>query len=129
MLVVTPCRSDRSTLGLLPYCHLNDGRLHLILIKDCSRPQYLKFLASIPLRGNSFQLVLDSSSSNSTGQYLHFANELRDLHSQCGAGGRVSISCISSNAFMFMFAISYSLSFISFLPKFLWYSPLCKLFV
>lgn len=51
MVVVTPCRSDRSTLGLLPYCHLNDGRLHLILIRDCSRLQYLKFLASIPVSG------------------------------------------------------------------------------
>lgn len=53
MVVVTPCRSDRSTLGLLPYSHLNDGRLHVILIRSCSVLQYLRFLASIPQRGNS----------------------------------------------------------------------------
>lgn len=51
MVVVTPCRSDRSTLGLLPYSHLNDGRLHVILIRSCSVLQYLRFLASIPQTG------------------------------------------------------------------------------
>lgn len=53
MVVVTPCRSDRSTLGLLPYSHLNDGRLHIILIRSCSVLQYLRFLASIPQTGTS----------------------------------------------------------------------------
>ena len=56
MVVVTPCRSDRSTLGLLPYSHLNDGRLHVILIRSCSVLQYLRFLASIPQRGTAVSL-------------------------------------------------------------------------
>lgn len=51
MAVISPCRSDRSTLGLFPYSHLSDGRLHLILVKNCSILQYLRFLASIPLTG------------------------------------------------------------------------------
>jgi len=57
MVVVTPCRSDRSTLGLLPYSHLNDGRLHLVLIRTCSVLQYLRFLASIPQTGHPSSLL------------------------------------------------------------------------
>ena len=51
MAVVIPCRSDQSTLGLSPYGHLADGRLHLILVKDCSIMDYLRFLISIPQTG------------------------------------------------------------------------------
>ena len=51
MAVVIPCRSDQSTLGLSPYGHLADGRLHLILVRNCSVLQYLRFLASIPQTG------------------------------------------------------------------------------
>ncbi|KAK9812251.1 hypothetical protein WJX73_007417 [Symbiochloris irregularis] len=51
MAVLMPCRSDRSTLGLAPYSHLADGRLQLILVRQCSRLQYLRFLASIPVSG------------------------------------------------------------------------------
>lgn len=54
MAVVTPCRSDRSTLGLSPFSHLADGRIHLVLVKDCSVLQYLKFMASIPVQGWTF---------------------------------------------------------------------------
>ncbi len=51
MIVVTPCRSDRSTLGLLPYSHLNDGRLHIVLIRSCTVLEYLRLLPSIPQTG------------------------------------------------------------------------------
>ena len=37
--------------GLAPFGHLADGRLHLVLVKACSRLQFLRFLASIPSRG------------------------------------------------------------------------------
>ena len=51
MAIVTPCRSDQSTLGLAPFSHLSDGRIQLVLVKECSILQYLQFLASIPQSG------------------------------------------------------------------------------
>ena len=51
MAVVMPCRSDRSDSGLVPFAHMADGRIHLILVRKCSTLQYLKFLASIPRSG------------------------------------------------------------------------------
>eukprot|EP00891_Asterochloris_glomerata_P006863 jgi/Astpho2/6863/Aster-06535 len=54
MAIVTPCRSDQSTLGLAPYSHLSDGRIQLVLVKECSILQYLQFLASIPQSGSPF---------------------------------------------------------------------------
>lgn len=51
MAVVSPCRSDRSALGLLPYGHLSDGRIHLIMVKKCSIAAYFRFLLSIPSGG------------------------------------------------------------------------------
>ena len=54
MVVIIPCRSDRSAEGLAPYSHLSDGRLQLIMVRDCSRLQYLRFLASIPASGAQF---------------------------------------------------------------------------
>ena len=51
MVAVSPCRSDMSARGLAPWAHLADGRLTLMLVRDCSRLQYLRFLASIPRAG------------------------------------------------------------------------------
>ena len=51
MAIVTPCRSDQSTLGLAPFGHLADGRIQLVLVHKCSRLQYLRFLAAIPQAG------------------------------------------------------------------------------
>ena len=51
MAIVTPCRSDQSTLGLAPYGHLADGRIQLVLVHKCSVLQYLRFLAAIPQAG------------------------------------------------------------------------------
>lgn len=51
MAIVTPCRSDQSTLGLAPYGHLADGRIQLVMVHKCSVLQYLRFLAAIPQAG------------------------------------------------------------------------------
>lgn len=51
MAIVTPCRSDQSTVGLAPYGHLADGRVQLVLVHKCSVLQYLRFLAAIPQAG------------------------------------------------------------------------------
>lgn len=51
MAVLMPCRSDRSAQGLAPFSHLADGRLQLILVRQCSRASYLRFLTSIPSHG------------------------------------------------------------------------------
>lgn len=51
MAIITPCRSDQSSVGLAPYGHLADGRIQLVLVHKCSRLQYLRFLASIPSTG------------------------------------------------------------------------------
>ena len=51
MVVVSPCRSDMSAQGLAPWAHLADGRLTLVLVRECSTLQYLRFLISIPRHG------------------------------------------------------------------------------
>ena len=51
MAVVTPCRSDLSPVGLSPGSHLADGRIRLILVRQCSHLDYLRFLISIPQTG------------------------------------------------------------------------------
>lgn len=60
MAIVTPCRSDLSPSGLSSGSHLADGRIRLIMVKECSQIQYLRFLASIPgngLRPGGFNFV------------------------------------------------------------------------
>jgi ceramide kinase len=51
MAVVMPCRSDRSDSGLAPFAHMADGIIHLIMVRQCSALQYLRFLMSIPRNG------------------------------------------------------------------------------
>ncbi|KAK9833420.1 hypothetical protein WJX81_003514 [Elliptochloris bilobata] len=51
MVAVSPCRSDMSARGLAPWAHLADGRLTLVLVRECSTLQYLRFLTSIPRHG------------------------------------------------------------------------------
>lgn len=51
MCAVTPCRSDKSRAGVIPDAHLADGRLHLVLVKKCSRVQFLRFLVAMGSRG------------------------------------------------------------------------------
>lgn len=51
MLVIMPCRSDKSKNGVARYGHLSDGNIHLVLVKRCSRWQYLKFLMKMSSQG------------------------------------------------------------------------------
>lgn len=51
MIVVIPCRSNKSQHGVIPSSHLADGRMHLVMVNDCSNLQYLRFLIGITSRG------------------------------------------------------------------------------
>lgn len=51
MLVIMPCRSDKSTAGVARYGHLSDGNIHLVLVRRCSRLQYLRFLLKLSSTG------------------------------------------------------------------------------
>lgn len=51
MVVVTPTRSDKSKHGLVPHAHLSDGRLHLVIVRRCTRMQFLRFLVSLTRGG------------------------------------------------------------------------------
>jgi len=42
--VTMSCSCDLSPPGMSPYCHLGDGCMDLILVSDCSRVDFLKFL-------------------------------------------------------------------------------------
>jgi ceramide kinase len=48
---VMSCRNDKAPDGLVAHAHLADGLLHLILIRECSRPQYLRQLLCLARRG------------------------------------------------------------------------------
>ena len=51
MVVVTPTRSDKSKAGIVPHAHLSDGRLHLVIVRKCSRMQFFRFLLSLARNG------------------------------------------------------------------------------
>jgi hypothetical protein len=51
MVVVTPTRSDKSKHGIVPHAHLSDGRLHLVIVRKCTRMQFFRFLLSLPRGG------------------------------------------------------------------------------
>ncbi|KDD75768.1 hypothetical protein H632_c506p0, partial [Helicosporidium sp. ATCC 50920] len=51
MLVIMACRSDKSKHGVAKYGHLSDGNLHLVLVRKCSRLQYLRFLLEMSHHG------------------------------------------------------------------------------
>lgn len=51
MIVVTPTRSDKSRHGIVPHAHLSDGRLHLVIVRRCTRWQFLRFLLSLTQGG------------------------------------------------------------------------------
>lgn len=42
--VVMSCACERSPLGLSPYSHLSDGAIDLIVVKSCSRLEFLRFM-------------------------------------------------------------------------------------
>lgn len=64
MAIVTSCRSDMSPEGLSRHAQLADGRMHLVLVHQCSILQYLKFLSLIPTCGESAHrfLAIDADS-------------------------------------------------------------------
>jgi hypothetical protein len=45
------CRNDKAPDGISTYAHLSDGRMDLILIKDCSRLEYLRQLLRLARKG------------------------------------------------------------------------------
>jgi ceramide kinase len=51
MLIVQPCRSDKTPYGMARYGHLNNGRFTLVLVRRCSPFHYLKFLATMSSSG------------------------------------------------------------------------------
>lgn len=51
MIVVTPTRSDKSKHGIVPHAHLSDGRLHLVIVRRCTRWQFFRFLLSLTQGG------------------------------------------------------------------------------
>ncbi|KAL4458315.1 hypothetical protein ABPG75_013180 [Micractinium tetrahymenae] len=53
MLIVMPCRSDKTRSGMARFGHLADGRLKLVLVRKCSPLQYLRFLHGMSRRGCS----------------------------------------------------------------------------
>ncbi|KAL4433742.1 hypothetical protein ABPG75_000183 [Micractinium tetrahymenae] len=51
MLVIMPCRSEKSVQGVAKYGHRSDGLIHLVMVKKCSRLQYLRFLLTLSNTG------------------------------------------------------------------------------
>lgn len=51
MLIVQPCRSEKTPQGMSKYGHLANGTFTLVLVRKCSAPQYLRFLASMASTG------------------------------------------------------------------------------
>ena len=51
MMVIMPCRSDKSAAGVARYGHLSDGNIHLVMVRRCSRLQYLRFLLTMSHQG------------------------------------------------------------------------------
>ncbi|KAL8160300.1 hypothetical protein V2J09_001837 [Rumex salicifolius] len=50
---VITCRNERAPDGLVADAHLSDGFLHLILIKECPRPLYLRHLLELAKKGGN----------------------------------------------------------------------------
>ncbi|GAQ89220.1 Ceramide kinase [Klebsormidium nitens] len=48
---VMACRNDKAPDGISTFAHLSDGRMDLILIKDCSRLEYLRQLIRLARKG------------------------------------------------------------------------------
>jgi ceramide kinase len=45
---IMSCRNDKAPDGVAAHAHLADGFLHLILIRECSRPAHLRSVFSMP---------------------------------------------------------------------------------
>ncbi len=75
MLVIMPCRSEKSSKGVAKYGHLSDGNIHLVMVKRCSRWQYLRFLMSLSSNG------LEAGTSSEFVDIVH-AVAVKITHSQ-----------------------------------------------
>ena len=51
MLIVMPCKSEKTRQGMARYGHLADGRCKLVLVRRCSPLQYLQFLLTMSKHG------------------------------------------------------------------------------
>ena len=51
MVIVSPCRSDKTRSGMARYGHLSDGRAKLVLVRRCGRLAYLRFLLQMASSG------------------------------------------------------------------------------
>lgn len=51
MLIVQPCRSDKTPYGMARHGHLANGRFTLVLVKKCSPVDYLRFLLTMSSSG------------------------------------------------------------------------------
>jgi ceramide kinase len=51
MAVVTSTRTEKSKAGLVPHAHMSDGRLHLVIVRKCSRLQFFRFLLGLTRKG------------------------------------------------------------------------------
>ncbi|KAF2611413.1 hypothetical protein F2Q70_00008128 [Brassica cretica] len=73
-------RNERAPDGLVVDAHLSDGFLHLILIKDCSRPKYLWHLTELakkggePLNFESLEMWVRNGPIMETTQAQHLGN-------------------------------------------------------
>jgi len=72
-----PCRSEKSSNGVAKYGHLSDGNIHLVMVKRCTRWQYLRFLMNLSSNG------LESGSSNDYVDVVH-AVAVKISHSSLG---------------------------------------------
>ncbi|XP_024530898.1 ceramide kinase isoform X2 [Selaginella moellendorffii] len=50
---IMSCRNDKAPDGVVAHAHLADGLLHLVLVKQCSRPAYLMHLIQLTRRGGN----------------------------------------------------------------------------
>ena len=73
--MIMPCRSQKSSKGVARYGHLSDGNIHLVMVKRCSRLQYLRFLMRLSNSG------LEAGSLNSYVEVVHaVAVKITEVH-------------------------------------------------
>ena len=51
MVIVQPCRSDKTRFGMARHAHLANGLLTLVLVHQCSPLQFLRFLSTMSSSG------------------------------------------------------------------------------
>lgn len=95
MLVIMPCRSQKSSKGVARYGHLSDGNIHLVMVKQCSRLQYLRFLMRLSNSG------LEAGSLNS---YVEVVHAVAVKITEVRVHTYISINILSSFKHLIIFA-------------------------